>query len=143
MKKKNIVCMSLFLILVGLISINKVHADTVTYENVCNTFDSGIGSAIRILGHLLLIIKIIVPVVIIVLGMIDFGKAVLSSDDKAMTKAVGALTRRIIAGVVIFLAPGLVSAILNIFGITGGIEDETRFGACTQCILNASDHCPM
>ena len=143
MKKKNIVYMSLFFVLSALISISVVNADTVTYENVCNTFDSGIGSAIRILGHLLLIIKIIVPVVIIVLGMIDFGKAVLSSDDKAMTKAVGALTRRIIAGVVIFLAPGLVSAILNIFGITGGIEDETRFGACTQCILNASDHCPM
>ena len=119
MKKKNIFCLSLFLILVGLISINKVYADTVTYDNVCNTFDSGIGSAIRILGHLVMIIKIIVPVVIIVLGMVDFGKAELSSDDKALTKAVGALTRRFIAGVVIFLAPGLVSAMLNVFGITG------------------------
>lgn len=143
MKKKSIVYMNLFLILSALISISVVNADTVTYENVCNTFDSGIGSAIRILGHLVLVVKIIVPVVIIVLGMIDFGKAVLSSDDKAITKAVGALTRRFIAGVVIFLTPGLVSAILDVFGITGGIEDNTRFGACTQCILNASKNCPM
>jgi len=41
----------------------------------------------QMVGKLIFILKILVPIIIIVLGTIDFGKAVISNDDKAVSKA--------------------------------------------------------
>lgn len=38
----------------------------------------------QMVGKFLFILKILIPILIIVLGMIDFGKSAISSDDKAM-----------------------------------------------------------
>ena len=39
------------------------------------------------IGKLLFILKILIPIAIIVLGSIDLGKAVISSDDKSIKTA--------------------------------------------------------
>lgn len=133
----------LFTFILILLSISVVFASNLDYGKVCADFTEGVGGAVRILGHILGMVKVIVPVIIIVWGMVEFGKAAISTDDKAMDKAVGGLTRRIIASLIILFAPKVISVVLDITGITGGIEDNTRYGACTQCILNASEKCPL
>lgn len=144
-KEKKVIIACIFTMFLVILNTTLVNAadNYVTYDNLCNSFESGIGSAIRILGYLLEIIKVIVPIIVIVLGMVDFGKAFLSNDDKAITKAVGALTRRVIAGVVIFFTPTLILTIVELVDITDGIENNGRFNACTKCILNASENCPL
>lgn len=115
----------------------------VDYGNLCSNYNEGIGSAARIIGYIVEVAKWIIPFIIIVLGMIDFGKAALSNDDKSISKAATALIRRLVAGVVVFFIPQLVLVILNLTNISKGIENTTRFEACTKCILNASKYCPL
>ena len=134
--------LTLFTIIMILFSYSIVFADAIDYGNLCSSYDDGIGKAARLLGYAIEVVKWVIPLIIIIFGMIDFGKAVLSSDDKAINKATSTLIRRIIAGVAIYFIPILLLAILNAVDITDGIEETTRFSACTKCILEASTYCP-
>lgn len=134
MRRKNIKYL-IFILLMILILMPKVYA--LDYENLCSTND-GIQNAVRIIGYVVAIIKWVAPLIIIVLGMVDFGKAAISSDEKAISKAAAALLRRVIAGIVIFFIPTLILALLNVIEVTGGLENSNNFKVCTECILNVS-----
>lgn len=86
----------------------------------------------QVLGYVVMIFKIVIPLLLIILGMVDLGKAVVSSDDKAINKAVSTLIRRFIAAVVIFFIPTIVSAIFNIIGL------EADYNTCVQCITHVN-----
>lgn len=118
------------------------------YSSICsNTTEGnrGIRQTFKIVGYLIQIIKWIVPLIIIILGMIDFGKAAISNDEKAINKAMMALIRRLIAGIVIFFIPTIVMAILNIIEVSKGIEkkDNSQFGACTKCLFDPYNSCEI
>lgn len=140
MKNKKIYIFT-FTLLMLLISCSIVTAENINYNNLCA--NDGIGSAARIIGYIIIIAKWLVPLIIIVLGMIDFGKAVIASDEKAINKSASSLIRRIIAGLAVFFAPTIILAFLNLIQITGGIEETSRFNACTKCILNATKYCSI
>ncbi len=59
-------------------------------------------------------IRIIVPILVIVLGMVDFGRAVLAGKEDGMKKAQATFIKRIIIGVAIFLLPTLINLVLNL-----------------------------
>lgn len=63
--------------------------------------------------ELLEIVCIIVPIGLIVMLSIDFGKGVISSDEKS-SKIVSLVTKRIIYAVVIFLLPETIFGVLNV-----------------------------
>ena len=89
----------------------------------------------QVLGYVVLIFKIVIPLLLIVFGMVDLGKAVISSDEKAIGKAVGQLVRRFIAAVVIFFIPTIVSAIFNALSIMDK-DERADYNVCVQCVTN-------
>lgn len=91
----------------------------------------------KILGYVVLIIKIVIPLLLIIFGMVDLGKAVISSDDKAISKAVGSLVKRFIAAIVIFFIPTIVSAIFSIIGVIGETEDAD-YQKCVKCVTDVT-----
>ncbi len=70
------------------------------------------------LGHLILwalkIIRIIAIALLIVLGTIDMGKAVLAAKEDEMKKAQKTFIKRIIACICVFLVPTFVNIIMNL-----------------------------
>ena len=86
-----------------------------------------------LLGHVVTIIKIVIPLILIVLGMLDLGKAVIASDDKAISKAVSALVKRFIAAVVMFFIPTIVSAVFSALSV-GDVGENANI--CIQCVTN-------
>lgn len=140
-EKKVLKIFSILFILIIIFSPNFVFA--ADYDRIC--YEPGVMNAMKILGYVILICKWIVPLIIIVLGMIDYGKAVVSNDDKALNKATAALIRRIVAGISIFLIPTIIVAILNITIPSTDISLEgegkttigdTNFGHCTKCLFD-------
>lgn len=123
------------------ISIGATVDPNVDYESICS--NNNIKSAFKTIGYVIQIVRWIVPLMLIVLGMIDFGKAAIASDDTALSKASSTLIRRFVAGLVVFFIPTIVMAILNALEITNGIEDETdtQFGACTKCLFDPFNSC--
>lgn len=74
-----------------------------------------------------------IPVVIILMGSLDLGKAVLASDDKEIKAATGRLIKRLIYGVVIFLMVFIVNIVMNL--VAQAADDdvvESDWRACWE-----------
>lgn len=102
------------------------------------TFCQDTANIWRIVGYMVLILKIVIPVILIVLGMVDLGKAVISSDDKAISKAVGILSKRFIAAVIIFFVPSIVSAVFKMVTGTAINKTGSDTNICIQCVTNVT-----
>lgn len=79
------------------------------------------------------IIQIGIPIILIVMGSIDLGKAVLSSDDKEIKSAQGRLLKRCIAAVAVFFVVTIVTLLMNLFTSSDtGIEGTTGWQKCWE-----------
>ncbi len=78
----------------------------------------------NLINNVFTIIKIAIPILLVVLGSIDLGKAVVASDEKKVKEAQKALARRIGYGLAVFL---LATVIIWLLGTWLGIE-ETCLG---------------
>ena len=95
----------------------------------------------QIVGWVLLVFKIVIPILLIIFGIIDLGKAVIASKDDEIKKSISSLIKRAIAAVVIFLLPTLISFIMTIIG---GFNEEAKadFDICKSCLTNPNTGCP-
>lgn len=75
------------------------------------------GATAKLVKEIYGIAKIVVPVLIVILSIIDFLKVVLLSDEKDYKNAWNKLIKRVIVGIIFFVVPALVSLIINISGI--------------------------
>ena len=82
----------------------------------------------QMVGKFLFILKILIPIVIIVLGMIDFGKSAMS------------LVKRIIIGIAIFFVPLLVKIIFNMIGQFSS-EMKKDYIYCVNCLTSPYKNC--
>lgn len=96
----------------------------------------------QIVGYVLLVFKIVIPLLLIILGMLDLGKAVIASKDDEIKKSIVSLVKRAIAAVVIFLLPTIVSFLI---GIVGGLNKDKNlqddYEVCRKCIVNPNNDC--
>lgn len=69
------------------------------------------------------IIQIGIPIVLILLGTIDLGKAVVSSDEKEIKAAQGRLIKRFIYAALVFFVVTLVTVLMNIVATGADPED--------------------
>ena len=82
-------------------------------------------------------VKIGVPIILIVVGMFDMGKAITQQKEDEIKKAQSLLVKKAVAAVIVFLMFAFVQLILN---IAGGNEAETTIG-CIDKILNGKLVC--
>ena len=79
--------------------------------------------------------KIVVPIILIIMGMIDFFKATAASDADATSKAGKKLTRRLVAAIAAMLIVTLVQFIFSNFGTATG---KTSVTSCIDCFINGN-----
>lgn len=88
----------------------------------------------QIIGWVLTIFKIVIPIIIIIFGMIDLGKAVVASKDDEIKKSIKSLAMRAVAGIVIFFIPTLVGLIFRMVDSFQEVEGE--YEVCAKCITH-------
>lgn len=77
--------------------------------------------AYEMLQDALNIIRIAVPALLIVLGSVDLGTAVVSDDKDSLKKATSKLMKRCLAAVAIFFIPLIVNLLINLVESSAGI----------------------
>lgn len=82
-----------------------------------------------IVGWVLTGIKIVAPIVLIIVGMIDMTKAIAGKDEDTIKKAQKALGKKAIAAVCVFLIATMVGVLMGLVG--GGAYKEE---ACKSCL---------
>ncbi len=88
-----------------------------------------------LVGKLLSIFKIVIPLLVIIFGMIDLGKAVVASKDDEIKKAAKSLMMRIIAGIVIWFIPTIVGFA---FSLADGFNSDGDYTICETCITKGA-----
>ena len=89
----------------------------------------------QFVGYIMMVFKIVVPLLLIIWGAMDLGKAVVASKPEEITKAVTGLAKRALAGIVIFFIPTLVGVIFSIVSGFSG-EVKTDYEACRKCVIS-------
>jgi len=82
----------------------------VNTNDVCG----GLGPIVALIKGVLKIVQIAIPIMLIVWGSIDLGKAVMSSDEKEIKGATSKLIKRAVAAVVVFFIPFIVNLIMSL-----------------------------
>ncbi len=93
----------------------------------------------QIVGYVLLVFKIVIPILLIIWGMLDLGKAVIASKDDEIKKATKSLAMRAISAVVIFFIPTIVGVLLGLisnFSASGAKDD---WNVCRSCITDPGE----
>jgi hypothetical protein len=90
----------------------------------------------KFIGKILSIVKILIPLVIIILGAIDFFKAIIASKDDEIKKSMRSLMFRVLAGVIIFFIPTIVNLIFMLIDDWGNYR--TDYSVCSTCVTNPS-----
>lgn len=88
----------------------------------------------QVVGYVLLVFKIVIPILLIIFGIMDLGKAVVGSKDDEVKKSIRSLAMRAIAAAVIFFIPTLVSLIFGLISTFGELKDD--FDICRKCITS-------
>ena len=132
MNKKNFKYLMLFLTFFCFMTF--VDASTTTYMGCGDTkgLPNGLPGLIRAIIN---IIKIGVPILMILMGSIDFGKAIIV-DEKELSKAVKKFTARCLGGVGVYFVVFLVQFLLKLVGSSndGMIE-------CIACFTSDGAYC--
>lgn len=98
-----------------------------------DTFCTRSSSVWQLVGYVLYAAKIIIPVIIMILGVVDFVKAIFLSDEKSVQKAGITLLQRAIMGVAIFFVPTLVSLVIGL--VSDMAEASEKIAGCETCLL--------
>lgn len=81
------------------------------------------------------IVKIAIPIGLIVMGMVDFSKSVITNDDKIQKKNLMLFLKRVIYAALVFVVPWIVELLM--VGI-GNLTEKVNF---TDCLENANNNC--
>ncbi len=84
----------------------------------------------KLIGELVYIIRIAIPIIVVLLGTLDLGKAVIAGEDKKIKEAQKAFITRLIYGVAIFFVFPIVKMV---FGLLNVDLDRGDNKICWQC----------
>lgn len=73
----------------------------------------------EVIHYVFFIVRVAVPVLVVILVMTDFVKAVAAQEEKGMKEAQAKAIKRIVIGVLIFFVPTIVNLLLWLIGHSG------------------------
>ena len=79
------------------------------------------------------IVYIVIPIALLVYAVIDFGKAVIASDEKEVKAAQSRLTKRAVYAALIFFVVFLVKAVMDVVA-KGGTGNTGNWRSCWESV---------
>ena len=76
-------------------------------------------------------IRIGIPILLIIVGMLDMGRAIVAKKEEDVKKAQGLLVKKLLIGVIVFLLPYLVEFVVKV---------ATRDDSLVDCIKRLIDY---
>lgn len=115
---------------------NIVYAATTGKLEFCEY--AGVRRAFKIAGLIISMLKIIVPLIVVITGMISFAKPIISGKAEDITGNAMILIKKVIAGLVIFIIPDIMNYAFNLVPD----YDDSSMSQCTTCLLDV-DNCTI
>ena len=100
----------------------------------CGGFNNVPYKIISFIGNIINTIKIIVPVLLIIMGIVDMAKAVVSNDDKKMKESTKTFIKRTIYAVLVFFVIAIVQFVFKTLEKSMA-DKENDLLSCVSCII--------
>lgn len=91
--------------------------------------DAAVSNIMYLLGVVVAVIRIAVPIILIVIGMVDLVKALTSQDDKQIKSATSLIVKRVVIAIAIFLVPTVVRLVMNLIS-------QNEYQQCINCVTS-------
>lgn len=85
------------------------------------------------------ILKIAIPIILIIYGILDLAKAVMANEEKDMKEAQKRLIKRIAYALVVFFVITLVQLLIK--AVAPSTENKTNIADCIACFTTDSNSC--
>lgn len=82
-----------------------------------------------IFGYVIFAVKVVVPLLLIVTGMITMATAVMGKDEKAIKSAQDLLVKKVIAAVIVYL-------VITLTGIVINLVADNSWQGCVNCAFH-------
>ena len=110
---------------------------------MCHACDNAFGingipeQIVNIVNLIYNAIRIGVPLILIIVGMFDMGKAITQQKEDEIKKAQTLLVRKAVAAALVFLMLSMVNLIFNI--ASSGDNDSETIWSCVNSLLTGED----
>lgn len=84
------------------------------------------------------IIKIFVPVALVIVGMIDLGKAVVAGKEDEIKKGQQTLIKRCITAAIVFF---IISVVQILIGVLAPSDEKSNITTCFNCFISDEGAC--
>lgn len=84
-----------------------------------------------IISAIILIIKIAIPILLIIFGMLDLGKAVVAAKEDEIKKGQHTFIKRLITAVIVFFVVQVVQIIIRFVS-----SNDSNISSCFNCFIN-------
>ena len=102
---------------------------TYTCGNLDITFQ---GTIPFVISMVITMIQIVIPILLVIFGMIDMGKAVMAQKEDEIKKGQQTLIKRIIAAVIVFFVVTIVKMVIGFLA-----NDDANIVNCLNCFIDA------
>ena len=99
--------------------------------------NAGVVKSFQIVGYGMFFLKIVAPIILIIMSVIEISKAIVSNDDNAIKTSVGTMVKRAIAAVVIFFIPTIIAFVFR--AVDGASEVKGEFTCLSECISSPTN----
>lgn len=102
-----------------------------------NCMDVNVPNKLILIVHLIInILKFGVPILLIIFGMLDLGKAVIASKEDEIKKGQQTFIKRLIAAIIVFFVVVVVELVV---GVAASESDKEDISKCIQSFIKGED----
>ena len=83
----------------------------------------------NITSKIVLVIEIVVPILLVIFGMIDLGKAIIAQKEDEIKKGQQTFIKRLITAAIVFLVVFVVKLVIGL------VTDDKNVTSCLNCFL--------
>ena len=103
------------------------------FEYSCGNLDATFAGTFPYVTHLVVqVIKIAIPILLIIFGMLDLGKAVVAAKEDEIKKGQQTFIKRLVAAIIVFF----VSLVVQIVVKFAASKDDPTIMNCMNCFIN-------
>lgn len=105
---------------------------------VCGTITIP-GTVVGLIRTGIFIIQVVVPILLILWGMLDFAKGIIGQDEDKIKAGQKKFIQRLIAAIIVFLIVTVVQLVITAVGNLGGSgNDASSAWKCARSIISGS-----
>lgn len=102
-----------------------------TAGEICSYIDNDLTNFVH---TIVLLIKIAVPILLIIFGMLDFAKGVIGSNDDEIKKGQKIFIKRVISAAIVFFIISITQLVINL-----AAGEDSEIWSCASAIMNGTN----